>query len=142
MTVKKVSETCGVPLFINARTDVYLKGKNFASEKAKFDETLQRGKAYLDAGADCIFPPAMKDADDLEKLIEALRCPVNVLAFPGTPDFQVLRGIGVARLSLGPGFLKIAIKAMKEIAIKLKNGEGLDEIKGNNITSDYLKQLV
>jgi 2-methylisocitrate lyase-like PEP mutase family enzyme len=142
MTVRKVSENCGIPLFINARTDVYLKGKNFASEKAKFEETLQRGRAYLDAGADCIFPPAMKDADDLKKLIDVLRCPVNVLAFPGTPDFQELKEIGVARLSLGPAFLKIAIKAMKETALKLKNGEGLDEIKGNSITSDYLKHLV
>ena len=48
----------------------------------------------------------------------------------------------VRRVSLGPGFLKIAIKAMKQLAIKLKNYEGLDEVINNEVSSEDLKKLV
>ncbi len=139
--IRKISEAFDVPLFINARTDVYLRGKVFITEEEKLAETIKRGKAYIEAGADCLFPPAMKSKDDLEKLIATLKCPVNVLALPGIPDFTSLQQIGVARLSLGPGFLKVAIKAMKDLATKLKNFQGLDEVTGVDVTSAELKQL-
>ena len=67
---------------------------------------------------------------------------VNVIAMPGIPDFKTLKEIGVKRVSLGPGFLKIAIKAMKELAIKLRNYEGLEEVIGNEVSSEDLKKLV
>ena len=140
--IRKISEALGVPLFINARTDVYLRGKVFITEEEKLSETIKRGKAYIEAGADCLFPPAMKIKDDLEKLIATLKCPVNVIAIPGIPDFKSLQQIGVARLSLGPGFLKVAIKAMKDVALKLKNYEGLSEVTGIDVTSADLKTLV
>jgi 2-methylisocitrate lyase-like PEP mutase family enzyme len=101
-----------------------------------------RGKAYLDAGGDCFFVPGIKETDELWSITKALSSPVNVIALPGIPDFKTLKEIGVARLSLGPGFLKTAVKAMKELALKLKNHEGLDEVLTNDVTSDYLKNLV
>jgi 2-methylisocitrate lyase-like PEP mutase family enzyme len=129
-------------LFINARTDVYLRGKNYATAEEKLKETLLRGKAYLDAGADGLFPPAMKDKKELAVLISTLKYPVNVIAFPGIPDFEALREIGVARLSLGPGFLKIAVKAMKHLALKLKDHDGLEEVIRNEVTSEDLNRLI
>jgi 2-methylisocitrate lyase-like PEP mutase family enzyme len=140
--VRKVADAMNVPLFINARTDVYLRGKGFNTLEEKLNETLRRGKAYLDAGADGLFPPAMKDKDELAKLVSVLSCPVNVIAMPGIPDFRTLREIGVKRVSLGPGFLKIAIKAMKQLALKLKDYEGLDEVINNEVSSEDLKNLV
>ncbi len=68
--------------------------------------------------------------------------PVNILFLPGVLELSILNEMGIARISLGPGFLKIAIKAMKDIAIKLKNYDGLSQIIGNEITSDYLNTLV
>jgi len=140
--VRKVADAKNVPLFINARTDVYLRGKGFNTPEEKLNETLRRGKAYLDAGADGLFPPAMRDKDELAKLVSVLSCPVNVIAMPGIPDFRTLREIGVRRVSLGPGFLKIAMKAMKQLALKLKNYEGLDEVINNEVSSEDLKKLV
>jgi 2-methylisocitrate lyase-like PEP mutase family enzyme len=75
-------------------------------------------------------------------LVSSLKCPVNVIALQGIPDFETLQEIGVARLSLGPGFLKVAIKAMKDVAQKLKNYEGLEEVTNNEVTSEFLKKLV
>lgn len=140
--IKDVSSKMGIRLFINARTDVYIKGKEFVTDKDKFEEVLRRGRAYSDAGADCFFPIVMKQKQDIQKLIASLSCPVNILALQGVPDLKELEEIGVARVSLGPGFLKIAIRALKEMAIKLKNKNGFDEIFGNDINTDYLKKLI
>jgi len=62
-------------------------------------------------------------------------------AFTVFLNLKTLHVMGVARVSLGPAFLKMPIRTMKEIAEKLKNYEGIEEITGNGITTDYLKNL-
>ena len=140
--IKKVSQAVGVPLFVNARADVYLRGKDFDTPESKFEEALKRGRAYKAAGADCFYPIAMTRQEDIKRMVEQLQMPVNVLTIPGVPQLNVLNEMGVARVSLGPSFLKIAIKAMKNLALKLQNLEGLSDITENEITSAYVKDLV
>ena len=140
--IKKVSEEVGVPLFINARADVYLRGKNFVTPESKFEEALKRGRAYKAAGAGCFYPIAMTRQEDIKRMVEQLQMPVNVITIPGIPELNTLNEIGVARVSLGPSFLKIAIRAMKNLALKLQNFEGLSDITENEITSAYVKDLV
>lgn len=140
--VRDTAEGMGIPLFINARIDVYLKGTQWVTAEEKYEETVKRGKAYLQAGADGIYPITMNKEPDIARLVAALSCPVNILAIPGIPDLKALGKIGVARLSLGPGFLKVAIRAMKEAARQLMNGEGLSGVTENEISNDYLKKLV
>jgi len=140
--IKKVSQAVGVPLFVNARADVYLRGKDFDTPESKFEEALKRGRAYKAAGADCFYPIAMTRQEDIKRMVEQLQMPVNVITIPGIPELNVLNEIGVARVSLGPSFLKIAIKAMKNLALKLQNLEGLSDITENEITSAYVKDLV
>src|SRR5574338_119783 len=139
--IKETSAKKGIPLFINARTDIYIRQNDLTSEE-KLQETLKRGKAYKEAGADCFYPIAMKDYSDIKTTVGQLRMPVNIITIPGIPDLKILNEIGVARVSLGPSFLKIAVRAMKNLATQLLNYEGLDVITGNEITSDYLKTLI
>ena len=68
--------------------------------------------------------------------------PVNIILIAGVPNLKVLHQMGVKRISLGPGFLKIAIKAMKDLATKLQQYDGLSDITENEITSNYLIDLV
>ena len=68
--------------------------------------------------------------------------PVNILMVPGIADFSTLKEIGLARISLGPGFLKNAINSMKNIAEKLLHYQAAEEITGNAVTSGYLKNLI
>lgn len=140
--IRKVSEEMGIYLFINARTDVYIRGNDFATSESKLEETLKRGAAYKAAGADCFFPIAMKEADDIKKTVEFLKMPVNISLIPGVPKLNNLSEMGAARVSLGPSLLKIAIKAMQNVALKLQRHEGEDEITENEITTVYLKNLV
>jgi 2-methylisocitrate lyase-like PEP mutase family enzyme len=140
--IRKIAEESGIPLFINARTDVYLYEKNFAGNTEKLNELITRGLAYKEAGADGFFPILVTRQDEIQEIIDRVELPVNIVTVPGIPDLKTLRKLGVARVSLGPSLLKIAVKAMKELAIQLKDNEGLSSITGNEITSDFLKSLV
>jgi 2-methylisocitrate lyase-like PEP mutase family enzyme len=136
--IKKISEETSVPLFINARTDVYLRSQG----NNKLDETIQRGLAYKDAGADCFYPITMNNVAEINSTIQQLQMPVNIIVMPGIPALNELEKMSVARVSLGPGFLKYAVKSMKNLAEKLICYEGMNDIIENEITSAYLKELV
>jgi len=140
-SIKLIKNTCteaGKQLFINARTDVYLR----SNIENKLEETITRGLAYKDAGADCFYPIIMNKKKEIEQVVKAVQMPVNIIPVPGIPSLNELQDIGVARVSLGPSFLKTAIQAMKKLAIKLQQNEGIDDIIGNEITSAYLHELV
>ena len=139
--IKNTAAQMGSSLFINARTDVYIKPGKLSKEE-KLLEAISRGKAYKQAGADCFYPIFLKDKTSAESIIKEVGLPVNLLLLAGIPNFSELQQIGVARLSLGPGFLKAAIQSMKNVAEKLLRYEGMKEIADNEITSDYLKNLI
>lgn len=140
--IKEVANEKDIPLFINARTDVLIHGNFFPNDEARFDEIVKRGLAYKEAGAGCFYPILMKKEDDLKRLVTAVDFPINVLTFPGIPSLKTLEELGVARVSLGPNYLKLVLKTMKDMALKLKDYEGLTEIITNDVTSDYVKGLV
>ena len=139
--IKKTATGSGSNLFINARTDVFIK-QNPLSKEEKLAEAIERGKAYKAAGADGFYPIFLKEKEGIKMVVEEVALPVNILMLPGIPDFSTLKEIGLARLSLGPGFLKYAINSMKNIAEKLLHYEGMDEITSNPISTEYLKNLV
>lgn len=140
--IKQIAQERDIPLFVNARTDVMIHGSLFQNEEAKFEEIVKRGLAYKEAGTDGFYPILMKKEEDLKRLVAAIDFPINVLTFPGIPPLKTLEEIGVARVSLGPNYLKLVLKTMKDTALKLKNYEGLSEIVNNDITSDYVKGLI
>lgn len=140
--IRETADAKGIPLFINARTDVVFHSALFASEEARLDEIIKRGQAYKEAGADCFYPIAIKKKEQIQKLVDELDYPINLLTIPGIPPLKELEEMGVARVSLGPSFLKLALKTMKDTALKLKEYEGLTEIITNDVTSDFVKGLM
>jgi len=139
--IRNTASEMGVSLFINARTDVYLKA-NDLSDQEKLAETILRGKAYKDAGADGFYPIFLKEETAMKSIVKEVGLPVNILILPGIQGFEELQDLGIARVSLGPGFLKIAINAMKNIAEKLLRNEGMQEVTDNPVTSAYLNTLI
>ena len=139
--IKETAIAMGSALFINARTDVYLK-ENSLSENEKRSATIQRGKAYKEAGADGFYPISLKNKEDIEAIIQEVSLPVNLLLLPGIPGFDTLKTMGVSRLSLGPGFLKTSVNALKNVAEKLLQDEGMYVLAKNPVTTDYLKNLI
>jgi 2-methylisocitrate lyase-like PEP mutase family enzyme len=140
--IKKIAAEMGTMLFVNARTDIYLHNKDVELANKKLEATIQRGLAYKAAGADCFYPITMCNSNEIVYTVKQLQMPVNIILMPGIPSLDELENIGVARISLGPGFLKTAIQAMKNIAIQLRQYKGMAEVTSNEITSAYLKKLV
>lgn len=140
--IRKIANEMNVDLFINARTDVLIHSNVFSSPEIQQQELINRANAYKDAGADCFFPIALKNEKLIQDLVNSIQMPINILTIPGIPSFETLERIGVARVSLGPSFLKIAIQAMKNLAIDLQSKKGLSTIVENEVTTDYLKSLI
>jgi len=92
---REAATELGVPVVVNARTDVYLLPASGYAE-AQYSETLRRLIAYRDAGADCAFAPGLKDAETIARLVKDVQCPLNILAVPGTPPIPKLEEVGVA----------------------------------------------
>jgi 2-methylisocitrate lyase-like PEP mutase family enzyme len=139
--IKETAIAMGSPLFINARTDIYLK-ENALSENEKRSAAIRRGKAYREAGADGFYPILLKKKEDIEAIVQEVALPVNLLLLPGIPGFDTLKTTGVSRLSLGPGFLKTSVNALKNVAEKLLQDEGMYALAKNPVTTDYLKNLI
>ena len=140
--IRTVADEMNMPIFINARTDVYLHPEDFITAEEKLTETIKRGLAYKEAGADGFYPITVIDENHIKEIMTQVKLPVNLLTMPGLPGLKRLNDLGVARVSLGPGFLKIAVKAMRELAIQLKQYDGLPTITSNEIKTDYLERLV
>lgn len=141
--IRKVALEMNVSLFINTRTDVYIKGNLGLSEDGKLQETLKRAEAYVAAGADCLFPIGLKNIETIKSITSSFAHPVNIIASsPGIPDLKTLKAAGVARVSMGPSLLRIAIRAMKEAVSNFKSLEGLEAMTENTVTMDVLENLV
>jgi 2-methylisocitrate lyase-like PEP mutase family enzyme len=103
----------GPDFFINARTDLFLKAQ--ATDHAGLvDEAIDRGAAYAEAGASGFFVPGLVDLGLLERLCAAVKLPVNVMVWPGVPSRAEFAGVGVARISHGPGPYRLAMAALTE----------------------------
>lgn len=99
---REAADAFGVDLFINARTDLFLKEANREWHAGLMPQALERLEAYTEAGASGYFIPALVDPELIGRICEASSLPVNVLIMPGCPSPQELADLGVARISHGP----------------------------------------
>jgi 2-methylisocitrate lyase-like PEP mutase family enzyme len=119
---RRAANTAGIHLVINARTDAYWQSGVGPAEAMR--GTLERGKAYLQAGADCVFIPGLRKPDHIKIVIDHLRTqpsvhrvsPVNILAGPGVPSIPELARLGVKRVSYGSGPHRAAMGLLRRIA--------------------------
>tara|TARA_R110002126_G_C10490973_1_gene504710 strand:- start:114990 stop:115751 length:762 start_codon:yes stop_codon:yes gene_type:complete len=107
------AKQAGVPLFINARTDLFLKETDQDKHKDLIPEAKARAAAYQDAGASGFFVPGLVQPELIAEICDQVTMPVNVMMRGGAPDMKTLASLGVARISFGPGPY---FKAMDELA--------------------------
>jgi 2-methylisocitrate lyase-like PEP mutase family enzyme len=103
----------GCDVLLTARSEGFIAGR------PDMEETLRRLSAYADAGADCLYAPGLRDADQIAAVVAAVAPrPVNVL----TPGLSVaaLAGLGVRRISVGGSLARAAwgefLRTAREIA--------------------------
>lgn len=116
--VREAAENSGVPLVLNARTDVYL--LQIGDPATRYDEAVRRLAAFRDAGADCVFVPGVRDAETIGRIVAVLKCPVNILGVPGSPSVPELVKLGVKRISLGSGPMRASLGFLRRVAEEVK----------------------
>lgn len=115
---RESAEAAGVPLVINARTDVFL--ASIGAPETRLSHAVRRLNAYRAAGADCLFAPGVTDRATIATLVREVGGPLNVLAGPGCPPVPELEGLGVRRLSLGSGVMRATLGLVRRIAGELQ----------------------
>lgn len=115
-------EAEGVPFVLNARTDAFVRagGRPLAESVA---DAIERGRAYLDAGASLVFVPGILDADVTRQLVEGIgERKISVIGLPGALSAREYEGLGVARISYGPMTQRVALTALQDVATDLYGG--------------------
>lgn len=104
-----LKEHSGDLLVVNARIDSFLGARGVEEELAALPDAIERARAYLDAGADCVYPIHVRSAEVLGEFVSAVSpAPVNATYLSDGPDLAVLAKLGVARVSLGTGLWRLA----------------------------------
>jgi 2-methylisocitrate lyase-like PEP mutase family enzyme len=117
--VVRAGEAEGVPFALNARTDAFLRAGDRPVAQSVAD-AIERGRAYLDAGADVVFVPGVLDADVTRQLVEGIgERKVSVIGLPGALTAREYEALGVARISYGPTTQRVALTALQDVARSL-----------------------
>jgi 2-methylisocitrate lyase-like PEP mutase family enzyme len=115
---REAAKAAAVPIVINGRTDLYL--RNIGDEASRFDETVERGRAYLAAGADCVYPIGLRDPATIGRLVKALGAPININVRAGSPSVAELEALGVARASTASQLALMAMSMTRQVADELR----------------------
>lgn len=146
LQVEKIRAICetakslGVPFVLNARTDIYL--MPIGPESTRFERTVERLRAYRDAGASCLFAPCLYDRETIAKLVKAVEAPVNILANPACPPIPELEKIGVARLSAGSGVMRATMGLVRRIAKEMLESRSCETMFTGTISHAELNKLM
>jgi 2-methylisocitrate lyase-like PEP mutase family enzyme len=118
----------GVPDFVlAARTDAFVK----AGDRDPADvlaDAVERGRAYLEAGAPVVFVPGRLDESQITELVAAFGPQrLTTIAIPGTPSLARQQELGVARVSFGPMSQRVALTALAELVEAVHRGGGVPD---------------
>lgn len=108
-------DASGRAIVLTGRSEGFLVGRT------DLRETIRRLTAYAEAGADCLYAPGLRSAEDIAGVVKAVAPrPVNVLASSDFTTVAELASLGVRRISVGGALARAAwagfFQAAKEIA--------------------------
>ncbi|MGP6171366.1 isocitrate lyase/PEP mutase family protein [Microbacterium sp. A196] len=117
--IVKAGEAEGVPFALNARTDAFVRANGRPVEDSIAD-AIERGRAFLEAGATSVFVPGILGADVTRALVEGIgQRKVSVIGLPGALTAAEYEALGVARISYGPTTQRVALTALQDVATSL-----------------------
>ncbi|MFT4967826.1 MAG: 2-methylisocitrate lyase-like PEP mutase family enzyme [Candidatus Deianiraeaceae bacterium] len=122
-TIKRSLNEKNIDIFLNIRTDGYIMGL-----ENPLESTLKRITQYEKAGADGIFVPCITDESDIKQVVKSISLPVNVMAIPNLPSFEILRSCGVKRISMGPFVYNYMNDTLNNILTKIKQDQTFNSL--------------
>ena len=115
---RAAATAAGVPVVINARSDVFLAA--IGEPRTLTARIVERLNAYREAGADCLFAPGVYDAATIGTLVKEVQGPLNILAGKDCPPIPELARLGVRRVSVGSGAMRASLGLVRRIADELR----------------------
>lgn len=115
--LRELAGEMDVPFVINARVDVFLLA--IGEPEHRFEQAVQRANAYLQAGADCVYPIGVLAKNVIADLVREIHGPINILGGPPMPTLPELEQLGVARVSLAGGLMRSALSHLRTVAREL-----------------------
>jgi 2-methylisocitrate lyase-like PEP mutase family enzyme len=112
--LRAAADARGYPLVVNARVDVFLADRA-APQEPRVGEAVARARAYLEAGADCVYPIFLHERAAIAAFVDAVAGPVNIFAVPMAPPIPELAELGVARVSFGSLLHSRSIEQLAEL---------------------------
>jgi len=116
--IREAVSAAGTAFVLNARVDVFLHGAG--GEADRFREAVRRARAYLDAGADCVFPIGLRDREAIARFARETPGPVNIMAGHGAPGVAELEQLGVRRASFGTAPARAILGSVQRLARELR----------------------
>jgi 2-methylisocitrate lyase-like PEP mutase family enzyme len=111
----EANSSLDTPMVLTGRAENHIRGVQ------DLDDTIARLIAYRDAGADAVYAPGLTTIEQIAAVVEAVRCPVNVLSIPGVPSIAELAAVGVRRVSTGSALASRAFGALHAAASALRD---------------------
>jgi 2-methylisocitrate lyase-like PEP mutase family enzyme len=115
---RAAADKTGVSIVLNARTDAFEAPELAPAQR--YDEAVRRGNAFRDAGADSVFVPFVGDRDTIERLVKAIRAPLNILGTPNAPTLKELAALGVRRVTFGSAPMRATLGLVRRMAREWK----------------------
>lgn len=112
--IRKLSQSLDMPLFLNARTDLYW--LNIGDSENRLQSAIVRARAYQKAGADCIFIPGVQNIETIKMLRQEIYCPINLLVSPATPTLDELSEMRIERVSTGSAPFRATITLLRKMS--------------------------
>lgn len=138
-SVRALATELNVPFVINARTDVFL--RSIGEPKGRIAHAVQRAHAYLQAGADCIYPIGRLDRATIATLVKEIPGPINIMGGPPSPTLPELAELGVARVSLAGGVMRAMLGHLRAIANELREHGTYTTMSAESFTGAELDSL-
>ncbi|HTV89856.1 MAG TPA: isocitrate lyase/phosphoenolpyruvate mutase family protein [Stellaceae bacterium] len=123
---RAAAKAAGVPIVINARTDLYI--KNIGDEESRFEDAVARARAYLAAGADCFYPIALRDPATIGRLAAAVPAPININLRAGYPGIHDLEALGVRRASTATALPLVAMGVVRQVLEQMRRTHRFDAL--------------
>jgi 2-methylisocitrate lyase-like PEP mutase family enzyme len=137
--LRELASSMNVPFVINARVDVFLLA--IGEPESRFEHAVQRANAYLQAGADCIYPIGMLDRTLITNLVKAINGPINIMGGPPGPHLPELAQLGVSRVSLAGSLMRSVLGHLQAIAHELYESGSYTKMEAESLSGSEFRAL-
>jgi 2-methylisocitrate lyase-like PEP mutase family enzyme len=137
--LRELATTLDIPFVINARVDVYL--RQIGEPESRFEQTVRRANAYLQAGADCVYPIGVLPGETIAQLVKAINGPMNIMGGPHQPSLAELERYGVARVSLASRMFYAMLGHLRAFAQDIRERGDYSRLAAESLSSEEVRSL-